>query len=485
MSFLLLSQHSTAHDAFTVICDAKPVTQPINLNFKFPIGPRRNPLKPYNHVDCVQEVSVWTNRSTTVQQLHSYHKQGHRIKRENKSMPSSRKKPPPRSSNRKVQKHLDQMTNMAYHQSRAADRVPLARESGTTTKSICTGYLRDLSKGNRANQKVYSVLKDKVKADAPELFSIRNPPAKYDPKDFFPSKAELHLQQQFGKNNELKSYTVLPVLSQIAVIVWKSGYLGTDNKEPETLAKLLPCGEATLSMISNLARVDFSALKLLPFDHDIYNDPGDERRIIINKKVLRNAGLLHYDMDLSAVQRYCGDKWTGEHRRTDQMLRLMSHILPYDLFQELAARLVDNVPNLLNTEIPSEEVASLLTTNNLPTVAKNPELVNNAILKEERNHLLLVFSKHLAYFTPNLSIIKLGILDQKHKKPRMYCHGSYMLEASINPINNLVDCKLSEPAIRYAMVLKRHTSYLWRIASTYPGCTMNSYNDNVSGAFPQ
>ena len=78
-------------------------------------------------------------------------------------------------------------------------------------------------------------------------------------------------------------------------------------------------------------------------------------------------------MDLSAVQRYCGGKWTGEHRRTDQMLQVMSHILPDNLFQELAAGLVGGVPNLLNTELPSEEVAILLTTNNLSTVAKNPE----------------------------------------------------------------------------------------------------------------
>ena len=63
------------------------------------------------------------------------------------------------------------------------------------------------------------------------------------------------------------------------------------------------------------------------------------------------------------------------------MLQLMSHILLDDLFQELAAGIVDSVPKLLNTEIPSEEVASLLTTNNLPTVAKNPELVDKAILK--------------------------------------------------------------------------------------------------------
>ena len=143
------------------------------------------------------------------------------------------------------------------------------------------------------------------------------------------------------------------------------------------------------------------------------------------------------------------------------MIRMMSSILPDNLFQELAAGLVGGVPNLFNMELPSREVASVLTTNNLPTVAKTPKLVNKAILKEEHNHLSLVFSKHLAYFTPNLGIIKLGILDKKDKKPRMYRHGSYLSGASTNPINNLVDCELSEPAIGYTTVLKEYTAYLW------------------------
>ena len=137
------------------MCDAIPVDLPVNLNFKFPIGPRRNPLKPYNHVDCVQEVSVWTNRSTTVDRLHFYHKQGHRVARANKNMPSSRKKTPPRLSNRKVQKHLNQLTNMVYHRSRTHNRVPLAKESEKTEISDCKRYLQDLSKANCADQKVY------------------------------------------------------------------------------------------------------------------------------------------------------------------------------------------------------------------------------------------------------------------------------------------------------------------------------------------
>ena len=174
--------------------DDVPVDPPVNLNFKFPIGPSRTPLKPINHVDCVQEVSVWTKRSTTVKRLQSYHKQGYREARANKVMPSTRKKTPPRSSNRKVQKHLDAVTNMMYHRSRAAHRIPLANESGQTSTSGCAGYLRDLSKGNRADQKSYSVLKDRIKEDAAELYGIRNLPVAYNPTDFFPSKVELHSQ---------------------------------------------------------------------------------------------------------------------------------------------------------------------------------------------------------------------------------------------------------------------------------------------------
>ena len=57
---------ATPHDAFTVICDDIPVNLLVNLNLKYPIGPRRSTLKPYNHIACVTETSVWTKRSTTM-----------------------------------------------------------------------------------------------------------------------------------------------------------------------------------------------------------------------------------------------------------------------------------------------------------------------------------------------------------------------------------------------------------------------------------
>ena len=107
------------------------------------------------------------------------------------------------------------------------------------------------------------------------------------------------------------------------------------------------------------------------------------------------------------------------------------------------------------------------------------------ILKEECNHLSVVFSSHLTAFTPNLRIIKLGILNKKHKKPQMNQHSSYISEDSTHPINKLVNCELSEPAIGYTHILREYNAYLWRLAAQYPGCTIDSYNNNINGVFPQ
>ena len=184
---------ATPHNAvFTVICDEIPVNPSVNVNFNYLIGPHRNTLKPYNHLACVTETSVWTNSSTSLKRVNSYHNQQHRVIRANHAMPSSCKSTPPRSSNRKVQKLLETMMRTEYHQSRDAHRVPLAKESGQTPTSITTSYLRDLSKGNCSNQNYYTVLKDRVRVHVPELYGKRNLPAKHNPRDLYPSKLERH-----------------------------------------------------------------------------------------------------------------------------------------------------------------------------------------------------------------------------------------------------------------------------------------------------
>ena len=111
-----------------------------------------------------------------------------------------------------------------------------------------------------------------------------------------------------------------------------------------------------------------------------------------------------------------------------------------------------------------------------------PNLVDKAINNKETRHLSMVFSGQMARYPPTIGIIKLGILNHKHKKkPHMYRHGSYVLGRDSHPINKLVDIKISEPGT----VLHRHCTFLWRIAGTFPNGIIDIYNNDVSGAFPQ
>ena len=118
----------------------------------------------------------------------------------------------------------------------------------------------------------------------------------------------MYSQQAFGKNNLLKLYTVLSVLSQIAFIVCKSGYLCShfEGAVNNNLAKALPCSETALAMLVELPQIDFLMLQFLPSDYDIYEYPKDKATILVDEKILINAWLLHNNMDVSVVQQYCG-----------------------------------------------------------------------------------------------------------------------------------------------------------------------------------
>ena len=87
------------------------------------------------------------------------------------------------------------------------------------------------------------------------------------------------------------------------VIEWRFGYLSEDEGKPTALAKGLPGSNDQQRSASG-----FLSTKVDPFNHDIYDNLEEEKKIIANKKVMRNACLLQYDIDLSAIQLYSGGK---------------------------------------------------------------------------------------------------------------------------------------------------------------------------------
>ena len=118
----------------------------------------------------------------------------------------------------------------------------------------------------RKDAKTYKHVKEQIDKFPEDIFSVNDLPPEVDPNEFYPTATELHQQRAFGKNNCLKSYNVTPNLANIAVILWKSGFLKHEknNKKEkasaeQTLALALPLGTEVLNKVKKLSRTDFSA----------------------------------------------------------------------------------------------------------------------------------------------------------------------------------------------------------------------------------
>jgi hypothetical protein len=226
-------------------------------------------------------------------------------------------------------------------------------------------------------------------------------------------------------------------------------------------------------------RMDFRPLQLMPFEWEAQSEVNE------HKQTLQEACLFHYNFDVASVQRYCGRRFTGDHRQVKQILQTLRYVLPDDTFHQLTPGYINGIPNLLLADVPYAEFTQYVLRGNQKNVMQHPDLVVKAVVKEDARDLSLVLDSQLAKFVPHLGLIALGIATLKHRKPRIYRHSSLALDAQTQPINTIVDIMLSEPEIRYASVLTEHLAYLWRLAGTFPGEPIDGYDDNNRGAFPQ
>jgi hypothetical protein len=382
----------------------------------------------------------------------------------------------------KVATILENQASLQKKQVMAARRVRIARIPNTPP-SMAKVHVQKISEGMRSDHTMLAAIKKKLVKDRKEIFAIKPLPKGIKPEHTYPSPVKLQKRRAFGKPNLSRSYCVTPSLWHVIVIVWKNVCKEVAQNIAIALGKR---GVRMLNKMRELRRVDFSALQIIPLDWNHEEEDQAEVKVIrANKRILQDACLIHYNMDTEAVQRFCGGRWMGEHRRTLEMMKVMSHILPDEMFLGLGAGLIDGVPNCLYGDVPNEELQVNLATENLPGAMKKPELIDKAIRKEEVNHLSMTFDRDLAMFTPNIGIIKLGILEKQGKKDRMYRHGSRTTADVLYPINKLCDVEKTEPRVKYGTVLKGHCQYLWSIAAHYPDQPIDLYDDDVSGAFPQ
>ena len=401
--------------------------------------------------------------------------------------PSSTFRGPASSTFARPPTHVSTMLHNAAllrrKQTAAGLRIPIATHA-TTDNSISAAYIRQLSTNMREDTVPLASMKAHLTTHRKDIFAVKQLPPGVRPEDTYPSRSKLIAKRAFGKHNLARSYTVPTSLSHITILLWKYNYFPTITAALRDAHG--PIGQLAFNNFQRSRNIDFSALQILPLDWDITEaTEQDEQAVLANKTILQDACLIHYNLDLECLQRFCGGRWMGEHRRTVQALRILSHILPDKLFLPYAATLIEGVPNCLHGHVPSDELYTNLATDNLQSVKHKPELVTKAIKKEKVNHLSFTCSRELARFTPNLGVIKIGILSKEGKKSRVFRHGSLTTHNVRHPINKLCDVKATEPEIKYGTVLADHCQYAWSIAKAFPNTPIDLYDDDISGAFPQ
>jgi hypothetical protein len=309
-------------------------------------------------------------------------------------------------------------------------------------------------------------------------FKRLNLPIHIDPNTLYPTKCQLINSTKFGKSHKNKMYTTQTTAPHILLPLLKSGLLS--EAIIQTIRDADPRAKNLVDGWREFRNIDFRRLRTPTFDWE--NSDSVNR----HKMRLRTAALFHYDLDLAAVQRYCGWRMTGEHRRQQQMLYWLSYVLSPKAYNELWPGFVEGVPQKLlsNHHNNNKQYKKYRKRSNLNHTNEFPELVAKQFNKEDAREITMFFPRSIADFVPNVGLIPLGINIIEGKKPRMYRHGTFQADVNSYPINQIVTMD-TEPEFTFGTALMKHLEYIWRTRASYPDKRILLYDNDVSGAFNQ
>jgi hypothetical protein len=205
-----------------------------------------------------------------------------------------------------------------------------------------------------------------------------------------------------------------------------------------------------------------------------------------NKMFLRMAALYHYNIDVALLQRYCGWRHTGNHRRWQEILFWLKFILNEEEYAELAHGFEHGIPQEIhsNKKNTYSNLQQYIHNGNLKNIHDNLALVSKTIAKEDAREFSMIVPSFLVYFIPHLWIIPVGIVNKEHKKPRIYRHGTKQYSEDSFPANRLIDMS-TKPAITFGDTMLTLLTHLWNTRATFPKDRIILYGDNLASCFCQ
>eukprot|EP00956_Cyclotella_meneghiniana_P014543 scaffold21809_cov24-Cyclotella_meneghiniana.AAC.3 len=262
-------------------------------------------------------------------------------------------------------------------------------------------------------------------------YDIRHPVGHW--KHAVPTAAGL-LRSSFGRPDLSHSFIQTPCLETCVTHLFKSGFLNpTDMLNLMDVSPLFTHLAASIVAYSDY---DFRWIR----DYNL--NWNEQTTIDPDRRVALTAALFHYNLNVSALMRYLGNNYTGEHRNIPLIInKLRSHSIPEDLISKYTRVMLVGCPNHFVAETSRDNTMLYFRKRNGPTIARKLEQVWKNMNKEDKNNFVIPLPHWLARFIPHLFFTPQHVLEVPGKKDRQIFDGSKRYDSQCTSLNMMTSTR--------------------------------------------
>jgi len=309
---------------------------------------------------------------------------------------------------------------------------------------------------------------------APKLTKSLN--ARFFSHGAIPTSYELAKNTPFGKPNIRQSYTSEYRWPQVLLIVYKSEY--NLESDYESMWEQRPLTKKLYTEWQRLKDFDFSGLRKIDPDWD------SQTEIPRHMLDMRLACLMHYNLDVAAVVRYCGGNFIAAHRQPSSILSNIEGIVPDQVYKDVQRILTFGAPAWYNATGTYQELRDYQLYGNHSSLDQHIELAMKALIKDDKRQYVLTFPRWISYCIPNYRQAPGGLIQKPGKKDRIIYDTSFQATPDSMPYN-MVANKSNEPEIVFATAELRHLIRIYNLRISFPNSEIRIMDDDVTAAFKQ
>jgi len=308
--------------------------------------------------------------------------------------------------------------------------------------------------------------------DTPRLTASFND--QYFDRSVLPTHYNLIRDTKFGKPNTNQSYTSEKTMPHVLLPLYKSGYLGQDSLN--TIFASYPRARLLWSEHKRLQDIDFRPLRQ-PNPNWKTQEAIDPHRVD-----MAAACLLHYNLDVPSLVRFCGGEYIGSHLQPEDLIPHLHNILDPVVINDIQRILTSGVPAHINAHSSAHQFREYFQYSNHSSLAAHLEHTRKVINKEDRNSSILTVPRWLAPFIPNCGLAPQGMIVKPDRKPRIVYDGSYQHDPTCIPYNWFIEL-CNEPEIVFGQAMPGYLIELCNLRVTYPNRDLLQHTNDVTRAF--